>query len=310
MFDHSKTTAKDFFLYTAAMVALYVSAISLIGLLFGYINVSFPDVLARYRGAETNSIRNFMAALIVAFPLYLYLTRRVNEGVRHEHDKRELWIRKWLIYLTLFVAGTTIAIDLIVLLNSFLGGELSMRFGLKVVTVLVVIGAVFYYYLASLHGRWEKEEKVSKIIAGGVSLVVLVAVISGFFLIGSPHHQRLVRFDETKVNDLENIQWQIVSYWQQHEVLPATLGDISNSLNNFIVPVDPESKESYSYQVTGDRSFELCAVFNLPNTDNQSEYSYPSAPVRFLNNPNWAHDTGEKCFERTIDPEQFPPQKE
>jgi hypothetical protein len=61
-----------------------------------------------------------------------------------------LWIRKWLIYFTLFAAALIIIGDLVTLLNRFLEGELTVRFLLKVLAVFFVAGSVFYYYLWDL----------------------------------------------------------------------------------------------------------------------------------------------------------------
>ena len=65
-------------------------------------------------------------------------------------EKRNLRIRKWLIYFTLFAAALIIIGDLVALIFSLLGGELTVRFLLKVVTIFFVAGSVFYYYLWDL----------------------------------------------------------------------------------------------------------------------------------------------------------------
>jgi len=208
-----RVTPKDFFLWLGAMAALYVATVSLITLLFQYINILFPSAL-EYSDAYSGAIRFSIAALVVVFPLFIFLMRVLHQALRKHPEKKELWVRKWLIFLTLFIAGVTIAIDLIVLVNTFLNGDLSSRFLWKALTILVVIGAGFLYYAYELKGRWEQNAKQSVTIAGLVSAVVIVAIVSGFFLIGSPTAQRLERLDAEKVNDLSNIQSQIVSFWQ------------------------------------------------------------------------------------------------
>lgn len=280
-----------------------MSVISFLTLIFQYINVLFPDPL-EYVDPFSGAIRFSMAALIIVFPLYVFLTRKVNEDIRHNQEKKELGIRKWLIYLTLFIAGATIVVDLIVLINSFLQGDLTVRFLLKVLSVLVVASAVFGYYISDLRGRWEENEKGSKTIAWISGVVVLVSVIAGFFIIGSPFEARENRFDRQKVQDLQSIQWQVVNYWQRTETLPETLDDLKEPLSGFMVPVDPQTGEPYTYRVLGDRSFELCATFN-----NSDETDAPIAPFRYGYEfgGNWEHGEGEECFERTIDPELYPP---
>jgi len=308
-----KFSPKDFFLYLAAFAAMYVSAVSLLILLFEYINRLFPDELVRYVDPYSGAIRFSIASLIVIFPIYIFLTRILNQDLRRNPEKRDYGIRKWLIFLTLFVAGLTLVIDLIVLINTFLGGDITTKFVLKVLAVLVVIGGAFMYYFYDIKGKWEKNEKLSKTIGSVVSVLVLVSILSGFFIIGSPQTQRLLRHDDAKVNDLHNIQWQIVQYWQQKEKLPRTLSDLQDPISGFREPIDKQTGEEYSYSVLGAFTFELCASFNLPSREVQGEgVLYPELSRGYLGfeESSWEHEEGYQCFERTIDPERYPPIKE
>lgn len=295
-----KVTPKDFFLWLGAMVALYISATSLILLVHQYINIWFPSELERYGADFSSTIRIAISSLVVVFPLYVWLTRILHQDIRMEPIKKELWVRRWLIFLTLFVAGGTIAIDLISLIYTFLDGELTARFTLKALTILIVLGGGFWYYLKELHGIWEAKESLSKMIGGAVALVVLVAIVGGFFIIGSPNTQRLYKLDEQKTSDLQTIQWQIVSYWQQKETLPDTLDLLEDPLKGYANPVDPQTGESYVYTMTGPLSFDLCATFNLASRVDQPQYTYPA-------NESWQHEEGEVCFSRTIDPDLYGP---
>jgi hypothetical protein len=301
------TTPKDFFLYIAMAAALYVSAVALIGLWFNYINYLFPDALRYYdlTGAEA---RGWIATLIVAFPLFFIFARMANQAIRKESDKANLWIRKWLLYLTLFVAGGTMAVDLIILLKSFLGGELSSHFFLKILVVFIVAAAVFFYFIKDIRGYWEKREKQSLAYGGVASLVVLVSIVFGFVFYGSPMTQRALRFDNQRVSDLQSIQWQVVDYWQNKEELPANLSDLEDELLGYVAPTDPETEDSYEYSRLGDLTFELCANFSMPNNERTPSYAYPireHGPG--LEEGNWQHEAGRECFERTIDPDIYQP---
>ncbi|MAF59484.1 MAG: DUF5671 domain-containing protein [Candidatus Pacebacteria bacterium] len=302
----AKMTPKDFFLWVAATVALYVSAVSLLALLFEYIDVVFADPLRSYQ--FSGPIRFAMASLIIIFPLYIYLTRKLNQDIRVNPEKKDIGIRKWLLFLTLFIAGITIVIDLIVLINTFLGGqELTTAFLLKVLSVLVVIGGIFFYYLKDLKGKWEREPQMSKNIGWLVSAVVLLSIVGGFFIIGSPQTQRLLRIDQEKVNDLSSIQHQITSFYQQKERLPRDLDELSDPLVGFILPTDPQTDENYGYSVKGTLTFELCAEFNKESSEKETRAI--RTPFGKVVDSNWAHGVGEVCFERTIDPDKFPPLK-
>jgi len=295
-----KVTPKDFFLWLGAMAGLYVSAVSLILLIHQYITVLLPD-FNEYYDTSSGAIRFSIAALIVVFPLYLWLTRMLHQDIRMVPEKKDLWVRRWLVVLTLFVAGFTIAADLITVIYSFLNGDLTLRFLLKAVSIVLVLGGGFWYYLHELKGTWIVKESQSKLIGAGVSLLVLVAVVGGFFIVGSPAAERSYRLDEQRTGDLQNIQWQIVNYWQQKGRLPGSFADLEDPISNFSVPHDPETTEPYRYEKTDTLAFSLCATF-----DRETRKAPGARPLSPINNENWSHSAGLVCFDRTVDPELYP----
>ncbi len=285
-----KMTPKDFFLYLGVTVTLYWSVGSFLSLLFEYINILFPSDLEYFSDPFSPAIRFSVASLIVIFPIYLLLSKLINKDIQLIPERKDLSVRKWLLFLTLFISGIVLIVDLVTLVNTFLGGDLTTRFMLKVLVVFAVIGGVFMYYLNDLKGRLKNK----KLIGFWVSLLVIVSLISGFIIIGSPQKIRDLRFDVLKVNDLSQLQSEIIRYWQDKEALPATLEDLNTSF--FTIPTDVETKDSYGYTVVDETTFTLCAVFNQEG-DLQNRY----------NKDSWKHDAGEVCFERTIDPDRLKP---
>ena len=149
-----KTSPKDFFLHLLAIISLYVSAGSFITLMFQYVNLAFPDKLegADYwvRQSAYSGIRWSIASLVVVFPVYILTSWFLNKSYLKEPEKRNLRIRRWLIYFTLFAAAAIVIGDLVALVYQLLGGELTPRFLLKVLTVFFVAGSVFSYYFFDL----------------------------------------------------------------------------------------------------------------------------------------------------------------
>ena len=139
----SKASPKDVFMHLLSIVTLYVSVVSFIALLFQYVNVLFPDQLNFYYTSALNTIRQSTASLVVVFPVYILVSWLLGRDFAREPGKREIKIRKWLLYLTLFIATITIIVDLVTLVYNFLSGELTVRFLLKVMAVLIVAAAVF-----------------------------------------------------------------------------------------------------------------------------------------------------------------------
>lgn len=149
--------AREAFLYLLMFLTLYWSAFSFGQLLYQFINRAFPDPLQYSYGFDptASTVRMATASLIIAFPVFLWIAWIINRAVTKDPDKRASKIRKWLTYLTLFIAAGIIIGDLIALVFNLLAGELTPRFLLKVLTVGGIAGAIFGYYLLELR----KDEK-------------------------------------------------------------------------------------------------------------------------------------------------------
>lgn len=96
---------RDVFLHLFSMVALYWVAISFITLCWQYINYFFPEPLLMDYGTASYvfAIRFAVASLFVMFPLFMLVSWYLNVIYHKEASVRESKIRKWLIYLTLFL---------------------------------------------------------------------------------------------------------------------------------------------------------------------------------------------------------------
>ncbi len=306
-----KVTPKDFFLWTGAMVGLYGSVVSFITLLFAYIDNAFPDALSgNYYNYDpySGSIRFAMASLIVLVPVTILLLQIIRKDITRDHTKEDLWVRRWALFLTLFLAGLAMVIDGITLINYFLGGELTTRFALKVAVILLVAAGVFMHFLADYWGYWIKFPGKARSVGIAAGVLVFLSIVSGFFIIGSPASVRLQRFDSQKVSDLQNIQWQIINYYQTKGVLPTELAQVADPISGNFIPKDPQSSVDYVYRVkTAPYTFELCATFNKDSIEGMnSEMDRPFPASIGGEGENWAHGVGEKCFERTLDPERYP----
>ena len=313
---NNKTTPKDFFLHLGATVALYAAVIALINLWFAIVNYLHPDVLAGYFTA--NAVAWPISVLVVLIPVLYALEWVLVRDIRRIPEKADLWVRRWRIYLTLFLSGATIVGDLIALVNTYLSGEITSRFSLKVLVILVVCGVTFAYYLLARVMNEVRGRAARKVLAAVGLVIVLAGIVLGFWIVGSPAHQRDLRFDNQRVSDLSNIQWQIVGEWQRTGTLPASLDAVRDSISGNVIPKDPETDAPYEYVVKGKASFELCATFALPTQDVKGRGTYPaygggfggvymSRDVAYPGiDDNWNHETGHACFTRTIDPSRYP----
>src|SRR3989344_6221876 len=112
--DRPKATPKDFFLWAGAMLTLYGGVVAFITLLFSYIDHIFPNPLRGYSYDPYQSGMSYeMAALIVLTPVFLGLMRFIRSDIAHDPARKEIWLRRWVLFLTIFVAGATLLVELI-----------------------------------------------------------------------------------------------------------------------------------------------------------------------------------------------------
>jgi hypothetical protein len=147
-------SAREAFLYLLLFATLYLTAWHLGSLLFDLIDHAFPDPAdPGYFGDPGASMRWSVATLLIAFPVFAFVARHLDRDLARHPAKRLSAVRRWLTYLTLFLAAGVLIGDMVVLVNNLLGGGTSVRFLLKVLVVAVIAGAVFGYYLHDLRGE-------------------------------------------------------------------------------------------------------------------------------------------------------------
>ncbi len=144
-------SAREAFLYLTLFCTLYVSAYNLGVLVFDFINRAFPDAVLHVRNEYARqAVRWALSSLIVSFPVFAYMSSIVGRSVRKDPAKRRSNVRRWLMYWTIFAAASVLIGDFITLVYNVLGGELTTRFALKVLTIGVIAGTIFAYYLSDL----------------------------------------------------------------------------------------------------------------------------------------------------------------
>lgn len=291
--------AREAFLHLLSFAALYTLVISSILLYIQYINRLFPDTTERLWSATAgfSEIRMGIAAMIVAFPLLIWVSKIIHRDIALHPQKAWSAIRRWLTYLTLFIAAATLMIDVITLVFSLLEGELSMRFLLKVLTVFIIAGATFLYYFLSLKAQVSAMKALSKKFLSFATLIVAIAIVWGVFIVGSPVTGRQYRFDETRLRDLKHVHNEVYSIVyddsapKDPNVTPLPVKPLPESLEDVLSQaqyrhpniIDPETGYQYEYRVLDKYTFELCTEFSFQRFE-----AYDIA---------WNHPAGRHCFQ-------------
>ena len=296
--------AKEAFQYLLTFTSLGFVVGNVVYLLFAYLDVLLPDPAETNRwylaGYQQGANRWSMAMLIVAFPLYFGCTRWIERDLQRRPERSKSPIRRWLTYLALFAAAVTMMIDGVALIYGFLQGDLTTRFLLRVLIVLVISAIVFCYYGMSL--RVPEKEGIANLgrldwsFGCVATLLVGLAVVVGFLMVESPFKARLRRFDERRIADLREIegaiQRQVVEIGEDQKrrlkrPLPQDLEELAKIVREKeyrreLNLCDPQSGERSGYAVKGKSSYEICTEFSL---DNRDEYE-----------GGWNHPAGKHCF--------------
>ena len=217
--QNTRSSPRDIFIYLLGTGTLYFSVYAVLNIVFEAINSFFPDPLTYYYSPES-SIRWPLALLVVIFPVYIWTSRFLFREVRANPEKGGIRIRRWLLYLTVFLAGILLMGDLVALVFRFLEGDLTVPFVLKVISVLAVGAAVFWYYLYELKRGAKEFSQKAKILVWVASVAVLAVIVMGFFVAGSPFRQRLARFDSQNIDSLHDVPCLVVNYWLLKGQLP------------------------------------------------------------------------------------------
>ena len=223
---HNK--AKDFFLHLGAMVGLYSSAIAFINLLFSVIDKIYTPI-GNFYYYRTPNISLPVATLIVVFPIFILISYLIEKEINQDPTKKDYWVRRWSIYITLFISGIILVSNLVMVLYKFIDGQdLTTGFLLKSLVIVSLMLVVFGYYLQNIREKISGSRK--KFWAVFSSILVLISIVFGFSIIGSPKTQRLMRVDEETVSSLQNLQWKVIDYWQVNGKLPKDMPNIKEGL--------------------------------------------------------------------------------
>lgn len=334
-----KTKAIDVFLYIGIGVSLVWSVVNFLTIIFTAIERKFVDVLntQTYVDMYNSDVRFAIASLVVIFPLYVGLSWYVSKDISNFPYKQDLAIRKVITYLTLFVTVCTLIGTLVSIIYTYLGGEVSVRFGLKALAISTLSLSLFSYYVYSLRRDYTKKSYIPVLFASVSSLVVLISIVWSVSIIGTPKEMRAKKIDSTRLSDLSRLQQEILNRFQTTGKIPESLSELNNAFQGFTALQDPITKKEYGYRIVqqsvfkksleqGNKVietpaiFELCATFDIVrNLDERGQASLGNttnvigssdvasmkySPTNYYYEgdvtPFWNHGIGEVCFKRVI----------
>lgn len=334
-----KTKALDVFVYLGIAISLITSITNFLQIIFAAVDRKFVDVLSGLSYVDTtqSDVRFAIASLVVMFPIYIGLSWYVSKDIEKFLYKQDIAVRKIMVYCTLFFSVLTLIGTLVSIIYYYLGGELSIRFAVKALSVFVVALTLFSYYYYSLRRNYSVKTAVPVLMTGIASLVVIASIVWSVSIIGTPAQMRAKKIDSTRLSDISGIQQELFNRVQMTDKLPLTLPELDNAFQGYKVPIDPITQDEYIYKIieqpvmkmnytsnkkemTKPAIFELCAIFETTRElasrgqavsakdtvlSTDSFYSVANYYYDGDVSPFWNHGAGLTCFRRVISPEMY-----
>lgn len=276
-----KNNAKFAFYYLLSLVSLIFTSISSGIILFQVINRNISDNLLDYTNyINDGALRFAISSLIVAAPVLFLIIKLINKGLRKKEIEKDSPIRRWLTYFILFVSSVIILGSLIGVLNSFLSGEMTLKFILKILSLILISAIVFSYYFYDIkRENVEKSDKNLKIFFW-LSLVFIISIfIIALFSVESPSVVRNRNIDQNTMRNVFNLESSINIYYEQNKKLPERIDDIESL-----------SFPNLEYIKLDDENFKICAEFKLDSTEEQFKAYYEKR----------GFESGYNCFEGNL----------
>jgi hypothetical protein len=203
---------RDALVHATLFLALGTLALNLGALIFALIDIAVADPLAAPSAWLSGRIRWSVAALVIAWLLWAWLSLRIaREGARDPGARRS-GVARWLTAIALFLAAATLLGDLITLVAWLLRGEVTLRFLLKVLTVGAIAGAVIFAYLPDAgFGEPARRARALPLVAG-FGIAGAVAVALGLSHVGGPGAGRLEQRDAARLDHIREIARAVVCH--------------------------------------------------------------------------------------------------
>ncbi len=271
--------ARDAFFYLLAFVTLGIWAVAFVWLGNVFIDRAFPSPLDYHDSAIEafrSSVAGQLASLIVAFPIFILVSRTIVRETRQRPESLESGVRKWLTYLALVVTAVALLGDGVLFLQQFLLGDLTLRFVLKSLVLFVVAAGVLWYYLGTVRPSAGTSSRDGA-FGWTVTAAVVLAIVLGFTGVGTPAYERSLSLDEQRVSDLRTIAGAMTDTYRTTKRLPKVLPGAQRAT------VDPVTRKPYTYVPSEGSHYKLCTVFDTPS-------------IRTSGSPFWQHASGQSCY--------------
>jgi hypothetical protein len=296
----ASNSPREAFFHLTLFTSLYIWTWALGALLFQFTNIAFP-LPSESANDFFGEIRAATASIVAAFPVFLLMQHIIRREMEKDPGLGISPIRRWLTYLTLFVAVAILLTVLIFLVLRLLEGDLTSRFLLKAVITGSLAGGVVFHYLKELRaGESEKSFAPSFLppaqLKGLLIGLIGISVAGAIYVSGGPVKARYLAQDQQRVKDLRSIYYDVDRFYQNEGRLPNALEELDKSPATFIGnKKDLITGRPYGYAVVDANTFQLSSDFHLPSPKRESGQGSRSY-YKASDDSFWNHGAGNHSF--------------
>lgn len=151
--------ARDAFYYLLNFITLGFWTVALGQVFYILIAHRFPDPTqpSLYVGSLRDELSWQVATVIVAFPIFLFVHNLIRRELQRRPDLYDSGVRKWLTYITLVIAAVIVITDAVWFIEALIRGELTTRFILDSLVLLMLGGGVLGFYLRTIEAPTSEE---------------------------------------------------------------------------------------------------------------------------------------------------------
>jgi hypothetical protein len=297
--------AKFVFLYLLELVSLGFMTVSFGIILFQMINKNIADTVTAYSGSfDQGALKFAISALLVSTPIFYVVGSFIQKSLFSGELKKDSGVRRWLTYLILFVSFLIFVGWLIAFVYNFLNGEVTMKFILKTLSVLVIAGTVFGFYLYDIRREAVEniKDKVLKIFFISTLSAVVIVFAASFFVVEPPAAARDRLLDGQIINSFGMIYQCVDQYYRDKNILPGDFAAIQSDCSYLTADNlrDTQTGTAFAYTVLSTTTYEICANFRTSNLVNNN-YAPAASPAMIGSNSTF-HDKGYQCLKNQIYP--------
>lgn len=272
------------FLYLTSFVSMGFMIGGMLTTLFQFVNKFVPDMAYAQEfevisAFDDGVLKVGISMLFIAGLVYFTVTRIINKKLQQGDIRPDSVVRKFITYIALFILVATSIGSLATLFYQYLSGNLTGNSFGKIIAFFAVNGYFAHFYFWEVRRKDFADKKFDYFYYAALAIASL-AFVAGLFIGDSPRVTRDKKTDATMVAEVQNINSRIEIYFANNKRLPKA------------DEIEQSAKFKISYDITGEKTYELCA-----------EFLQAKESVQFYDK-QWNHPAGKYCFKLNIDERQ------